>query len=351
MAKRKRKTILRVVWSAVGLLGLIVIVMGAILYRYFLTPNLNTSNLASPYLCIPTGSNFEGVVKLLRDKNLLIDEKSFRWSAERMNYIQAVKPGRYRLTRKMNNKELITLLRSGKQSPVNVIFNNIRTREQLSSRISEQIEAPASSILNLMNDPDYTRSIGFTSDNILGLFLPDTYEFYWNTSADQFIKRMKREYEKFWTPERIRKAGLAGLNPIQVSVLASIVQQESNRNDEKPVIAGVYLNRLRKGWKLEADPTLVYALGDFSISRVLSVYKAIDSRYNTYMYAGLPPGPICLPTQASLNAVLNFSHHNYMYFCAKDDFSGYHAFAASYEQHLANARRFQKALDKRGIRS
>ena len=166
-----------------------------------------------------------------------------------------------------------------------------------------------------------------------------------------FLKKMKKEYDKFWTDSLKRKAKDIGFTTVQVSVIASIVQQETRRDDEKSLIAGVYINRFKKGWKLEADPTLVFALGDYSVNRVLSAYKEINSPYNTYMYTGLPPGPICLPTIASLTATLNYTKHNYMYFCAKDDFSGHHSFAVSYDQHLLNARRFQKALDKRGIRS
>ena len=234
---------------------------------------------------------------------------------------------------------------------MNVVFNNIRTRDQLAERISLQLEAKSHAILNLMNDEDYVHRFGMNSENILAMFIPNTYEFYWNTSADQFLQRMKKEYDKFWNADRIRKARSIGFKPSEVSVLASIVQQETNRDDEKNIIAGVYINRYKKGMKLEADPTLVYALGDFNVNRVLNVYKAIDSPYNTYKYAGLPPGPICLPTKTSIDAVLNYIHHNYIYFCAKEDFSGHHAFAATYSEHCVNAKRFQRALDRRGIKS
>ncbi|HRH67554.1 MAG TPA: endolytic transglycosylase MltG, partial [Bacteroidia bacterium] len=325
--------------------------MGSLIYKKIYAPNVMTSRQRPQFILIPTGSKFEDVVKILDAQQLLIDEKSFRWTAAQMKYVGKIRPGRYQLTPRMNNKELVSLLRSGKQVPVKVVFNNIRTREELAKKVGEQIEAKSSSILNLLNDPDYVHKLGFSSDNVLSLFLPNTYELYWNTSADQFINRMKKEYDKFWNAERITKARLMGLSTIQVSTLASIVQLETNKEDEKPVVAGVYYNRFKKDWKLEADPTLVYALGDFSINRVLSVYKEIDSPYNTYMYKGLPPGPICLPTTSSINAVLNYTKHNYMYFCAKDDFSGYHSFASTYDKHLLNARRFQKALDRRGIRS
>jgi UPF0755 protein len=340
----------RIAWSTVGVLGAVVAIMGFIILRKIYKTNL-VGGSNKQFLFIPTGSTFDDVVEILDESHLLLDEKSFRWTAKQMKYDQKVRPGKYKLNSKMSNKELVTLLRSGRQVPVNVIFNNIRTKEQLAARIAEQIEAKPFEINNLLNDSDYTKKLGFTPDNILAMFLPNTYEFWWNTSADNFLQRMKKEYDKFWNSRRLLTSRQIHLTPVQVSVVASIVQMESNKDDEKPIIAGVYINRYKKDWKLEADPTLVYALGDFSISRVLNVYKEIDSPYNTYKYKGLPPGPICLPTLSSLNAVLNYVPHNYMYFCAKDDFSGYHAFAATYQQHVLNARRFQKALDRRGIRS
>lgn len=347
----KKSRMKQVLWSLVVVLLIVVAFFGSRIYKMIYSPNVITSKQSPQYILIPTGSSFEDVVRILEYRQMLIDEKSFRWTAEQMKYVNKVKPGRYQLLPRMNNKELISLLRSGRQVPVKLVFNNIRTKQELAQKVSEQIEARSVSILNLLDDSDYTHQLGFTPQNILSMFLPDTYEVYWNTSADQFIKKMKKEYDKFWNAERLAKARAIPLTPVQVSTLASIVQLETNRDDEKPIMAGVYLNRYKKDWKLEADPTLVYALGDFSINRVLSVYKEIDSPYNTYMYKGLPPGPICLPTTASLNAVLNYTKHNYMYFCAKEDFSGYHSFASTYDQHLLNARRFQKALDRRGIRS
>jgi UPF0755 protein len=342
---------LKIAWSTVGILALIVLIMGYIILRKLYTGNVASLPANKGYLFIPSGSDFDDVVEILEDENLLINKESFLWTSKQMKYDENIKPGRYLLKPGMNNKELITLLRSGRQTPVMVTFNNIRTKEQLAFRIGEQLETKPQAIINLLSDNDYTSQLGFTPDNILSMFLPDTYEFYWNTSADKFIKRMKKEYDKFWNTSRKTLAAKIDLTPVQVSVLASIVQMESNKEDEKPTIAGVYLNRFKKDWKLEADPTLVYALGDFTITRVLSVYKEIDSPYNTYKYKGLPPGPICLPTSKSINAVLNYVPHKYMYFCARDDFSGYHAFAVSYAQHLLNARKFQKALDRKGIRS
>ena len=349
MAK-KGKLVLRIMWIIVAVLAVAVSIGGYYVYTRLLKPNVLVEG-KSNYLLIPTGSTFDDVVTLLDKQKMLVNEKSFAWTARQMKYVENVKPGRYLIKPKMSNKDLVSLLRSGKQAPVKVIFNNIRKKDELAERIGEQLEAKPYALLNLMNDEDYTRKLGFTPESVLSMFLPNTYEFYWNTSADQFLQRMKKEYNKFWTAARLQKAREIGFKPIEVSTLASIVQQETNVEDEKNLVAGVYINRIKKGMKLEADPTLVFALGDFTVKRVLNVYKEIDSPYNTYKYAGLPPGPICLPTQSSLNAVLNYSHHRYLYFCAKEDFSGRHAFAATYQQHLVNAIRFRKALDRRGIKS
>lgn len=337
-------------WSIVGALFIIALFLGWRIYSKLFSPNV-TLPTSGQYLYIPTGSDINDVYEILEKGNSLIDGNSFLFTARQLNYDKNVKPGRYKVKSGMSNRELILLLRAGRQTPVRVVFNNIRTKEQFASRIGEQIEATPKAILNLMNDPDYCHSIGFSTSTIACVFIPDTYEMYWNTSADQFIRKMLREYEKFWNARRKALAKEAGFSPVEVSILASIVQQESNREDEKPVIAGVYINRLNKNWKLEADPTLVFALGDFSIKRVLNAHKEIESPYNTYKFKGLPPGPICFPTISSIESVLNYSRHSYMYFCAKDDFSGYHSFAKTYVQHLVNARKFQRALNQRGIKS
>jgi UPF0755 protein len=350
MAKKGLSTVKRILWLIVGILAVVVAVGAYVLYRNVLSPNV-TVKRDPMYVYIPTNSTFEDVVDILTKQNLLRKEKSFEWTAKEMKYVNNIKPGKYLLKPAMSNKELVRLLKSGRQTPVRLVFNNIRTKQELADRISEQIEATSMTILNLLEDDDYIKRMGFNADNVLSLFIPNTYEVWWNTSADKFLQRMKKEYDKFWTAERLQKARNIGLSRVQVSVLASIVQQESIKEDEKPTIAGVYMNRLNKNWKLEADPTLVYALGNFKVNRILNVYKAIDSPYNTYKYAGLPPGPICLPSITSINAVLNYVRHDYFYFCAKEDFSGYHSFAATYPQHQANARRFQKALDRRGIKS
>ncbi len=320
-------------------------------YRKIFLPNVVVPEQTEWYIQIPTGSGFEDVVRILNENHVLKDSGSFVWVAKKMNYPTAIHPGRYKITNEMNNKELVILLRSGIQSPVKLVFHNIRTKEQLAWRVSQYIEADSATLMDLLKDNEYLKQSGFDTNTCLTMFIPNTYEFYWNTSAEMFFRRMEKEYRKFWSSSRKELAAKAGLSREQVSILASIVEQETQRKDEKPMIAGVYLNRISRGMRLEADPTVVYALGNFSVQRVLNQYKEIDSPYNTYKYGGLPPGPICIPSIASLDAVLNHVKHDFLFFCARDDFSGYHVFAKSYSDHLINALKFQRELNRRNIRS
>lgn len=349
MAKKsKGKIFLRVIL----LLFILVLLMaggaGFFLYSYAYKPNTQVKS-TSKFLYIPTGADFEQVIDSFRADSLLIDEKTFVWLAEQKNYNKQIKPGRYRIRDGMNNNALVNMLRAGLQEPVNVTFNNARTKEELAERIRGKIEADADKLRLLLNEEDYVKHFGFDTENILSMFIPNTYQMYWNTSAEQFLERMHKEYDNFWTAERIMKAKSLNMSPKEVSVLASIVQSETTKKDEKPRIAGVYINRLVQGKPLEADPTLVWAIGDFSMRRVLNKDKEIESPYNTYKYKGLPPGPICVPEISSLDAVLNYEKHNYIFFCAKEDFSGYSNFATTYAEHLKNAKKYQAALNKRKI--
>ena len=301
------------------------------------------------YFYIPTGSTFKEVAKALEDSKIILNPASFDWVAEQKNYKLNVKPGRYKIEHGMSNNELVNLLRSGEQEPIMVTFNTVRFKEDLAGKVGAFIEADSTEIITLLNDEDFVSKYGFNTTTFLTLFLPNTYEFWWNTSAEDFVDRMATEYKKFWTPERKSKANKLGLSQSEVSILASIVQKETNKNDEKPTVAGVYLNRLKKGMLLQADPTLVYANRDFEARRVLNSHKKIDSPYNTYKYKGLPPGPICLPSISSIDGVLNAKPHSYLYFCAKADGSGYHTFATTYRDHLRNAREFQRELNRRKV--
>jgi UPF0755 protein len=325
-------------------------IIGWNFYQKIFAPNV-FDNKKDQIIFIPTGSTIDDVVQYLKEEGLVNDTEAFTWVAQKMNYSNNVKPGKYQLKNKMSNKEIVSLLRSGKQIPIKLTFSNLRTSYDLAGAVGGKIEADSASIAYLFKDKSYLEKYGLNEDNSLCLMIPNTYEFKWNTSAEEFFERMSKEYKKFWTEPRKAKARSIGLTQTQVCVLASIVDKETRKNDEKPIIAGVYMNRYLKGWKLEADPTLVFAANDFTIRRVLNEHKDIDSPYNTYLYTGLPPGPICMPAISSVDAVLNYTKHEYMFFCAKEDFSGYHSFAKNYIQHLINARRFQKELDRRNIKS
>jgi UPF0755 protein len=318
-------------------------------YRMLYKPNIWLDGKESMSFNLKSGATWEDVKQILYQNGTIIHRGSFEQLASLMKYPSLIKPGHYVITKNMNNRQLISKLRAGKQDPVKLVFNNIRTKQELAGHIAEQIEADSVSILTKLEDNEYLKQFGFSSFDVMSMFIPNTYEVYWNISAEKFIERMFKEQKAFWNNERMQKLTSVNLTQLQAYTLASIVEKETNQNDEKPIVAGVYINRLRDGWLLQADPTLVYALGDFSIKRVLNVYKTIDSPYNTYKYLGLPPGPICLPSISSIDAVLNFRQHKYMYFCAREDFTGYHNFAVTLNEHMLNAAKYQQALDQRGI--
>jgi UPF0755 protein len=326
---------------------------GAILYRDYLRiwgSNVFLTGRNFLYVYIPTGSDFNKVKNLLKEGHAIKDENSFEWVALLKKYNLRVKPGKYRILNGMSNNDLVGLLRSGKQEPVRLVLLNIRTPKELAVKVALQLEADSVNLYRIMTDKVYLAQFGVTPLTVLTLFIPNTYEFFWNTSPIQFMTRMFNEKNKFWNNDREKKCRLSGLSEQKVMILASIIEKETNMDDEKPVLAGVYINRLKKGWYLQADPTLVYAWKEWRIKRVLDKHKKIDSPYNTYLYPGLPPGPLCLPSISSIDAVLNYSHHSYMYFCAKEDLSGYHNFARTLAEHNRNARRYQAALDKLKIK-
>ena len=318
-------------------------------YQVFFSANTLIESDKAYLLEIPSNSVYKNVVDKLYEERVINDALSFSFVAKILGYQEAVKPGLYQIEPKMNNLQLVRMLRSGQQTPVRVTFNTVRTQEELAEKISVNLEVSKEQVLELLQDSVYIRKFGFEEETVMSLFIPNTYEFWWDTSAEELFERMHKEYQSFWTEARSQKAQDLGLSKEEVSTLASIVQAESQKSDERPKIAGVYLNRLRIGMPLQADPTLVFAAGDFSIKRLTAKQMAIDSPYNTYKYAGLPPGPINLPDINSLDAVLNFEKHSYLYFCAKEDFSGYHSFAVGYDEHLSNARRYQRALNAANI--
>lgn len=346
---RKKGWFHKFILGGLGIAIIIGLVVAFLLYRTMFLPNVQTPGHEDFSFYIRTGAGFNEVKQQLFSQGLIADKNSFLWLADRKNYPAKVKAGRYILRDGMSNDALINMLRSGAQTAIKLTFNNVRDIRQLAGRISKQIEADSVSLLQMMNNDEFLQKTGFRRETIPAMFLPNTYEFYWNSNAEAFVSRMFQEYLNFWNEDRKRKAKAIRLSPVEVSVLASIIDRETSVESEKAMIAGVYMNRLKDNWLLQADPTLIFALNDYSIRRVLDVHKNIESKYNTYKYPGLPPGPICIPTLSAIEAVLNYQKHNYYYFCAKDDFSGKHAFAKTYNEHIVNARKFQKALNNQKI--
>jgi UPF0755 protein len=340
----KKKNIL----SFLSGLGILVLIIMFLIYRsIFGKAILIEGNKAVIY--IPTGSSYQQVVDTLESNLVIKNPKLLDLVAEKKKYPNRIKPGRFIINKDFSYNALINLLRAGRQTPVRVTFNNIRYLNQLAGKIGKQIEADSLSIINFLSDDNNYRSDGFTNSNIIALFIPDSYEFYWNTAAGEFYSRMLKEYRKFWNEERLIKAKEKNLDPIEVAILASIIDDEVAKADEKPRIAGVYLNRLKRGIPLQACPTIKFALNDFTITRVLKIHLLVDSPYNTYKHNGFPPGPIGCPTIEGIDAVLNAEKHDYLYFAAKADFSGYHNFSRTLAEHNRYAAIYQRELNKRKI--
>ncbi len=341
MQKNKKKLI----W------GLSLLIIAGLMISFVFYQKIFSANVAKEkaYLYIHTTDDFNDVVKSLETAKLLKNISSFEWLAQKKGYSDKVKPGKYLLKAGMNNNQIINMLRAGNQEAVNLVFNNIRTNEQLAGKLGKQIEADSSSLIEFFRNPQLLAKYNTTPEDVRLLFIPNTYKIWWNTSPDQLMERMKEEYDKFWNEDRDANAYTAGLSRKEVAIIASIVEEETNKKDERPTVASVYVNRVRKGMLLQADPTVKYAIGDFTIKRILNKHLGFDSPYNTYKYAGIPPGPICIPSISSIDAVLANKKTEYLYFCAKEDFSGYHNFAKNITDHLENARKYQKALNQRKI--
>lgn len=276
--------------------------------------------------------------------------RAFGLYARRINLPETFKPGHYVLKPGMSVIEVARMLKLGMQTPVRVTINNVRIPAQLAQKLARQIDADSAAIMQALTSPDVARSVGFDSVTLFSMFIPDTYEFYWTVTPEEFVQRMKREYDRFWTPERDSLRKRSGLSRLGVMTLASIVYEETRKTDEMPRIAGVYVNRLRKGIPLQADPTVKYAMQDFGLRRILYKHLKYPSPYNTYVNKGLPPSPICMPGVNAIDAVLNFERHDYIFFCARPTFDGYHNFARTLREHNANARAYSAELNRRKIK-
>ncbi len=336
--------------SAIATLLLLV---ALVFLAYFATMTSNfKAGDGGDFFYISAKKSTKEVVSELKDKGVVKNA----WSLELLSKIykqDSVEAGAFRIDNHTSNLRFLRNIYQNRQTPVKFKINNIRLKSQLCSIVATQTNIDSAEFHNILNDSDLLKEFDKTSDNILTLFIPNTYEVYWTISPKQLLERMQKEYNAFWTPERRAKAAAIPLTETEVAILASIVEEESNNRAEQPTIAGLYINRLKQGMKLQADPTARYALGDFSINQVYHSYTRIDSPYNTYRYAGLPPGPIRIASIAGIDAVLNYEKHNYIFMCAKPELDGTHNFAATYAQHQKYAALYYKALKewkaKKGI--
>lgn len=337
---------IKILFGALLLLLVVGGYFGLNMYKTYLASNVTDNE---KYIYIKTGANYDDFLNNLASKEILKDLNTFKAAAVKMNLANTLKPGRYALKSGMNNRTLINKLKSGNQDAVSLKFQNIRKKENFAAYLAKNMEADSLSFIKLLDSAAFVEKYGFNTENVYTMFIPNTYELYWNNSPEDFFEKMLKQYNKFWNSERKQKATALNLSPIQVSILASIVDAEALYDKEMPTIAGLYLNRLNRGILLQADPTVIFANDDFTIKRVLNSHLASNSKYNTYKYAGLPPGPIMMPSIKAIDAVLNKENNNYIYMCAKEDFSGYHAFAETREQHEINANKYRAAMNKRNI--
>ena len=329
------------------LLAIVVIVMltGLYLGWKFFGP-ATYFDTTHKFLYIPSNdATKEQVLQLMQKDSMIRNTSSFKWLAERMNYWKQVKPGKYKIESGSSVLDIIRLLRNGKQTPVNLVITKLRTKEDLASLVGRKFESDSLAMISYLNSSDLSTH-QLDSNTVMTAVFPDTYTYFWNTSPTKIFDKLINQYSVFWTPEKITLAGNKGLNPQTAYVLASIVEEETNKKDEKGKIASVYLNRIRTGMPLGADPTVKFALRDFGLKRIYHKHLSVQSPYNTYRVQGLPPGPICTPSATTINEVLHAPETEYLYFVAKSDFSGYHTFANTYPEHLKNAKEYQQALNK-----
>ena len=343
MEKQNKKS-----FKTIGILLLVMFIAfagaGYVYYRVFKKPNFSPQKTV--YVYVRPETSFDDLLLQLKDVGKLNDEKSFLLWADYKKYSENMKTGRYAVEPNMTNNQLLRNLMSGKQSPIRLTFNNIRTIPQFAGKVSQQLMIDSLTLLNTLQDKALLAQSGYTRESLPALFIPDTYEVYWNISPEKFFERMKKEFDRFWNPARLEKAEKIGLTPVQIGTLASIVEEETNKKDEFSIVAGLYINRLKKGMKLQADPTVKYAVGDFTLRRILNVHLEKESPYNTYLNYGLPPGPIRFPSGPVIDAVLNYSHHDYIFMCAKEDLSGRHNFAVTAQEHSRNRDKYVAALNR-----
>jgi UPF0755 protein len=318
-------------------------------YQYVFEENILVGK-EDQRVCIPEGMKFDELLKNLRDEEIVHEPLSFAFLSKIMKYQKNIKPGCYLLKKGMSNVEAIRLLRSGNQLEEKLTFSNARFIEDLAGDLARPSVADSAKLLTMLKDPKIAAKYGFKPETFIAMFIPNTYHVYWSATETQILDRMKLEFDNFWTKERLAKAKELNMTPIEITTMASIVLNESLSRTEQPKVAGLYLNRYKSGMKLQADPTVKFALGDFSIKRILYEHLEVDSPYNTYKYVGLPPGPISMSTPSAIDAVLNYEKHDYLFMCSIGDGSEIHNFAKDYEQHKKYIEIYNKNLIERGKR-
>ena len=343
LMKKKKK----IIFTTIILLSCLGAICAGIVYYHLFVPPFSLNK--AMYVYVDRDDTQDSVCNKIVQATGSDRLTGFRWMARYKDYAHHVRTGRYAIRPKDNAYHLLSRFLRGYQEPMNLTIGSVRTLDQLARNVGNQLMVDSTEIMQGLRDTAYWHTHGYTPETLPSLFIPNTYEVYWNMSVKDFFQRMQKEHSRFWNKARLAKADSLGMTPVQVSTLASIVEEETNANAEKPTVAGLYINRLRAGIPLQADPTVKFALQDFGLRRITNAHLNVDSPYNTYLHAGLPPGPIRIPSPVGLDAVLNYEHHTYYYMCAKEDFSGTHNFASTYGEHMRNARRYWNALNQRKI--
>lgn len=316
-------------------------------YSYLFAPQFRLSKPA--YVYVDRDDTVDSLYHKVQSAGNPKSMRGFRWMIQYRDMQVPPHTGRYVIRPDENVYHVFSRLYRGYQEPMNLTIGSSRTMDRLAGSIGRKLMVDSAEIAALMSDAGFLQQIGYTQETLPALIIPDTYQVRWDISVEDFFKRMQKEHKRFWNEERTAKAQVLGMTPQEVCTLASIVEEETNNQAEKPMVAGLYINRLRMGMALQADPTIKFALQNFALRRITNTDLQVDSPYNTYLYAGLPPGPIRIATPAGIDAVLNYTPHDYIYMCAKEDFSGTHNFATNYSEHLRNAAKYQKALNERKI--
>ena len=327
----------------------VLIAVAACVGYYFFYTSFSKGN-ETFFLYIDRDDNIDSVYYKVSETAKPHALKGFKTLADLRGYGDNIIRGRYAIDTKMSAKDLYNILKRGEQTPLNVPIPSVRTMDRLAGAVAKKLELDSVQLLKAFTDPAIISKYGYNANTFPSMFIPDSYNMYWTVSVEEFLDRMKKEHDRYWNEERMAKAKVLDMTPVEVSTLASIVTEETAATQEKPTVAGLYINRLRKGMLLQSDPTVKFAMHDFTIRRILNRMLTTDDPYNTYKYKGLPPGPIRIPLKEDLEAVLNYEHHDYIYMCAKEDFSGTHNYARTEAEHQANARRYHQALNARGIK-